>query len=273
VSWWGKLVGGAFGFMLGGPLGALFGAAVGHGFDRGLMHEDADAGSGAGGAARDQERVQAAFFTATFSVLGHLAKVDGRVHEEEIALAREVMRQMALSPAQERAARALFAQGKRADFDLGAVLGQLRRECGRRHALLQMFLEIQLHAAYADGALHAAETRALGGIARDLGFSAAELAHLEALVKAQRRHQGGGAERTRRPANALAEAYKVLGVSATAGDEEVKRAYRRLMNQHHPDKLVAKGLPEEMMRVATARTQEIKIAYETVKAARVAGRT
>jgi DnaJ like chaperone protein len=60
----------------------------------------------------------------------------------------------------------------------------------------------------------------------------------------------------------------VLGVAAGATDAEVKTAYRRLMNQHHPDKLVAKGLPEEMVALATEKTQEIKAAYDTVKAAR-----
>lgn len=271
MSWWGKLVGGTFGFMLGGPLGALFGAAVGHGFDRGLAQ---DARLTQRVDASGQEHVQAAFFTATFSVLGHVTKVDGRVSEDEIAMAREVMRQMALTAAQERVARALFAQGKAAGFDLEAVLGQLRQECGRKHALLQMFLEIQIHGAYADGALHAREAGVLRHIAARLGFTPADFARLEALVRAQHQHGHAGARRSRgvRPEVALREAYAVLGVGADASDADLKRAYRRLMSQHHPDKLLSKGLPEEMMKVATARTQEIKTAYETVKAARASSR-
>ena len=111
MAWWGKVVGGAFGFMLGGPLGAAFGAAIGHNFDKGVAREHSATGSGASG----QERIQAAFFTATFSVMGHIAKADGRVTEDEIALARAVMRDMALNTAQTRVAGELFNQGKKAE--------------------------------------------------------------------------------------------------------------------------------------------------------------
>ena len=95
MTWWGKLFGGAFGFMLGGPLGALIGAALGHSFDKGLSSLPTDE---AGFAPGDRERVQTAFFTATFSVMGHVAKVDGRVSENEIALAQSVMAEMSLGP-------------------------------------------------------------------------------------------------------------------------------------------------------------------------------
>jgi DnaJ like chaperone protein len=270
VSWWGKVVGGAFGFMLGGPLGALFGAAVGHQFDRGLKSAGPQADFDAG---PERERIQAAFFTATFSVMGRLAKADGRVNEEEIALARAVMRQLTLDPTQERVARELFGRGKQPGFDLEGVLTQLRHECRHRHTLLQMFLEIQLHAAYADGALHRHEAALLQHIAARLGFSHAQFAQLEAFVRAERHFAGATGGDRRRPAQpprcrTLEDAYAILGVSAGASDAEVKKAYRRLMNQHHPDKLVSKGLPEEMIRVATERTQEIKRAYETIRETR-----
>jgi len=266
VSWWGKLLGGAFGFMLAGPLGALIGAAFGHNFDKGMK-------SGPGGGRFEpgaQERVQTAFFTAVFSVMGHLAKADGRVSEDEIRLAREVMARMNLNEDMRRAAIELFNQGKAADFPLDEVVGQFRAECRRRRHLMQMFLEILLHAAYADGTLHAQERRILEHIRERLGFSAAEFSHLEALVR-NARHFAGGSYGEREPVSpqqALREAYEVLGVPAGAGDAEIKKAYRRLMNQHHPDKLVSKGLPEEMIKLATEKTQEIKQAYETIKASR-----
>ncbi len=260
MAWWGKILGGTFGFLFGGPLGALLGAAAGHGFDRGMAQ---DHGGGA-----DHERTQAAFFTATFAVMGHLAKADGRVSEDEIALANAVMQDMALTTEQRRVARSLFQQGKQAGFDLDGVLDQLRRECHRRRTLLQMFLEIQLHAAYADGSLHPRESELLRHIAGRLGFPGHELARLEALVRAARAGARGGPGAPAQAGPSLADAYAMLGVEPGATDAEVKRAYRRLMSQHHPDKLVAKGLPEEMTRVATARTQEIKAAYEAIKAAR-----
>lgn len=266
MSWWGKLVGGAFGFMLGGPLGALFGAAIGHQFDRGL--------EGAGlerlGAPGGQERVQAAFFTSLFSVMGALAKADGRVSEDEIAMARSVMQQMALDEAQKRVAIDLFNAGKQPDFDLDAVVAQFRQESRRRTNLQRMFLEILLHAAWADGTLHPDEDRLLRRVADGLGFPSAVYERLAAMVRAQREFFAGGAEGPEAAprADRLREAYALLGVDESASDAEIKKAYRRLMNQHHPDKLVAKGLPEEMIKMATEKTQEIKAAYELIRKAR-----
>lgn len=270
MSWWGTVLGGTFGFLVGGPLGALLGAALGRHFDTGLDGM-ADFQPQAG----NQERVQTAFFTATFAVMGHIAKADGQVSRDEIRLAEAVMTRMQLNSDMRKTAIELFNQGKADSFDLDAVLEQFRVECHRRRHLLQMFVEIQLHASYADGRLHAAESQVLRHICQRLGISNIEFAQLEALVKHAQTFgagtQGGawqGATTAAARQDRLTEAYQLLGVSAEASDAEIKTAYRRLMNQHHPDKLVAKGLPEEMVALATEKTQEIKAAYETIKSAR-----
>jgi DnaJ like chaperone protein len=265
VSWWGKLVGGAFGFMLGGPLGAVLGAALGHNFDKGMkaMPEFGSVGAG------DRERVQMAFFTATFSVMGHLAKADGKVSKDEIRLAETVMDEMNLSPDMRRAAINLFNEGKAAGFPLDEVLAQFRRECHGRTTLIRMFMEIQVQAAYADGCMDTAEARLLAKVCERLGFPAAALAEIERMIRAERGFGGGGRRATAdtgRPS--LKQAYDLLGVKADASDAEVKRAYRRLLSQHHPDKLVSKGLPEEMMKIAAQKTHEIRQAYEAIREAR-----
>ena len=267
MSWWGKLLGGTFGYMLGGPLGALLGAALGHQFDRGLQYSQFADAFGASG---NRERIQTAFFTSLFSVMGHVAKADGRVSEDEIAMARSVMQQMALTEQQVAVAIDLFNQGKQADFDLDKVLEQFRQECHRRRTLLQMFLEILIHAAYADGMMHPKEQSLLLQISARLGFSAQEFQQLDAIVRGQRTFHGagGGYEAAAAGKDVLQEAYAVLGVTEQASDTEIKKAYRRLMNQHHPDKLVAKGLPEEMIKIATEKTQEIKAAYDVIRKAR-----
>ncbi len=267
MAWWGKVLGGAFGFMLGGPLGALLGATLGHGFDRGLKELDEH-----GPALGNTERVQTAFFTATFSVMGHMAKIDGRVTEDEITTARSIMAQMQLTDAQRETAIRLFREGKSARFDVDAVLEQFRQECFRRRNLIQMFLEIQIATALSDGAISSAERQALRLMCDRLGFPESRLEQLVALAIAFQSGRFGhrnGAERTAPAAQvSLSADYALLGVDENASQAEVKKAYRRLMAQHHPDKLVAKGLPEEMIRLATERTQEIKAAYERVKAAR-----
>jgi DnaJ like chaperone protein len=261
MSWWGKLIGGAFGYMLGGPLGALLGAALGNKFDQGFKGVMLDESLGSG----DTERVQTAFFTATFSIMGHLAKADGRVSEDEIALARHIMAQMSLDAAQRKIAIKLFAEGKQDDFPLDEVLEQFRRECHRRRNLIQMFVEVLIATAMADGKLDSAEKKLLLHIGGQLGFSRQQFEQLIAMVQAQQQYAGGEAVK-RGPS--LKDAYAVLGVEKGVSDAEVKKAYRRLMNQHHPDKLVSKGLPEEMMVLAKEKSQEIRAAYDQIKAAR-----
>ncbi len=263
MGWWGKAIGGTFGFMLGGPLGALIGASVGHQFDSGLRGMEAGRSSPG-----DQERTQAAFFTATFSVMGHLAKADGKVTRDELELARSVMGRMQLSAELRHAAERLFSEGKSTEFPLDEVLEQFRRECHRRKNLVRMFVEIQLHSAYADGVVHPAERRILEHICSVLRISSFEFRGLEALVRAGQRMGGGGADASAAGKLSLQDAYDILNVSSKASDAEVKRAYRRLMSRHHPDKLVAKGLPEEMMKIATEKTQEIRAAYERIREAR-----
>ncbi len=262
MSWWGKVIGGAFGFLLGGPLGALLGAAVGHGFDRGLRIQDAlESGS-------ETEQVQTAFFTATFSVMGHIAKADGRVSEDEIRAAQALMAHMRLDEHQRQVAIQLFHSGKAPDFPLDAVLDQYLSVCGRRRNVMRMFLEILVGAAMADGVLHDAERQVMEHVRARLGFRADELEQIIVMASAAS-HFRGRARSTPPPrGNLLAEAYEVLGVDPSADDADVKRAYRRLMSQHHPDKLVSRGLPEEMMQIAKEKTQEIKAAYETIRTAR-----
>ncbi|MDH5190545.1 MAG: co-chaperone DjlA [Gammaproteobacteria bacterium] len=259
MSWWGKMIGGAFGFMLGGPLGALLGAALGHNFDKGLNSFEM---LGVG----DQERVQTAFFTATFSIMGHIAKADGRVTPDEIQMAKNIFNHLQLNDEQRKAAIALFNEGKQADFPFDDVLEQFRNECHRRTSLFRMFVEIQLNAAYADGQMHKEERKVINKIANKLGISKFVLQQLEALIQAQTRHQTGSAPV--RSSSSLKEAYEILGVTPEDDKAKITRAYRKLMNQHHPDKLVSKGLPEEMMKLAAEKTHEIRTAYETIKKAR-----
>jgi len=259
MSWWGKLFGGTFGFMLGGPLGALIGAAIGHSLDS-RVQDINDEQQGAFG----RERIQMAFFTATFSVMGHLAKADGQVTSDEIRLAQMVMQQMQLNGRLRKLAQRLFNEGKATDFPLDDVLDQLKRECRHRQTLLRMFLEIQMQAALADGVVHAAERKLLLHVATRIGFSVAEFEQLEAMMHAAGRYQSGGGSAPTSKAQ-LNSAYALLNVGEDASDAEIKKAYRRLMSQHHPDKLVAKGLPEEMMKMAAEKTHQIRQAYELIR--------
>lgn len=261
MGWWGTAIGGAFGFMIGGPLGAIIGASFGHNFDKGMT------GLGSGFQAGDQQRVQTVFFSTTFAVMGYISKADGHVSAAEIKLAEQIMARMQLDAAMREAARKLFAEGKKDDFQLDEVVGQFRKECHRRQTLIQMFIEIQIEAALADGSLDAAENAILERICQILRLPLATYHQLVQMLQAgQHYHQGGARAAASGPS--LSDAYALLGMQASNTDAEIKKAYRRLMAQHHPDKLVSKGLPEEMIKIATEKTQDIRKAYEVVKAAR-----
>jgi len=228
----------------------MIGAALGGNFDRGIkMGGQFDMG--------DQSAYRRPFFTTTFSVMGHVAKADGHVSASEIAAARNIMAQMQLSAAQRKAAVQFFDQGKVADFPLQELLHQFKKECRGRRNLIQMFVEIQIATALADGKVDANEKRILYTIGEILGFARDQIDHLFNMANAQ--HASSNDSLT------LTQAYKVLGIDKNSTSAEVKKAYRRLMNQHHPDKLVSKGLPDEMIQLATEKTQEIRKAYDLIK--------
>lgn len=262
---WGKVLGFLFGFMLSKNLfGALLGLWLGHLFDRGRGFDFDGITQGE----EDDISRQAAFFYTTFSVMGHVAKAKGQVTNHEIAFASAYMNKLGLNNEMRQQAQDAFREGKMAGFPLKDRLRKFKRICGNRHDLLLMFLEIQIQVAFSDGELDAQEREVLHTIAKLLGYSARQLDNLLEMIIAgaafhqqsgHSSHQGGsGVSR----ASQIDSAYKVLGVSKDSSKAEVKKAYRKLMSQHHPDKLIAKGLPPEMMESAKEKTQEIQAAYD-----------
>jgi DnaJ like chaperone protein len=231
---------------------------LGHQYDRSV--EDDAGGPGEG----DPRVVSAVFFRSTFAAMGCIAKADGRVSEREIRAARGVMQHLRLSEEQVQAAIRFFTEGKAADFELERTIRELRSVCGRRQDLLRYFMEIQLSAALDGSDLLGPARTIVQNMARWLGISGFELAHLEALLRLQRGQRPATAQRR----DSVAEAYEVLQVTATVSDDEVVKAYRRQMSRNHPDKLVANGLPESMQELAKQKTQRIREAYETLRAHR-----
>ncbi len=265
MSLLGALIGGTLGFTLGGPLGALLGASLGSSLGNAAQAQaraQPRRGRGAPPRQDPNEVRRVTFFVATFGVMGHIAKADGRVSEEEAELARAVMRGLGLDAEDRRLANDLFNQGKSPNFDLNAALRQFKRTIGQRRNLARAFMEIQLKAAWADGRVHPAERRILDHVADYLGFSRSEVAQMERLAAAAFQPAGPS------PEEKLAGAYDALGVGRDASDSELRDAYRRLMRQHHPDRLAAQGLPEAMKEEATRRTQEIQEAWRIVRDAR-----
>ncbi|MBN1239837.1 MAG: co-chaperone DjlA [Gammaproteobacteria bacterium] len=258
MQWVGKAVGGILGFAAAGPVGSVLGLIVGHQFDQGAGPRVQPGPAPDGEAARF-------FFQATFEIMGRIAKADGRVSEAEIRAARRIMHTMELSPEQVTAAINHFTAGKSEDYPLAERLEELKKRLSGRRDLARAFVEIQMQAAIGAGEIERTKRRLLWRVASALGVGRVELAQIEALIRAQRLRSRGKEQET---GPSLGAAYRVLGVTEAASDREVKTAYRRLMNQHHPDKLVARGLPESMVTLAEQKTHEIRAAYEQIKSHR-----
>ncbi len=257
----GKLIGGLVGLSVGGVPGLIIGIAVGHMFDRGLKRALQF------GSAENLEQVKTSFFETTFLLSGYLAKSDGRVSREEIEHTEQVIAQMGLGADQRRRAIDLFHQGAAADFQVGPAVADFLRVCGPRRQLQQTLLLFLISLALADGQLAPGEQNALTQVGSAMGISAAQIEQLLRMVRAQQHFQGGHTAGTTTRSD-LEDAYTALGVSEDISDRELKRAYRKLMSANHPDKLIAKGVPEDMIRLATERAQEIQAAYELVKRSR-----
>lgn len=262
MSWNGKIIGAAIGYWVGGPVGAALGLLVGHQFDIGDDRRD---GAGAAGAARIQEL----YFPAVFRVMGHVAKADGRVTQQEIAAARAVMAALRLNPQQVQQAIGYFGEGKQPEFSLDAALADLRPLLRAFPQLAQFFMEIQLQAALAGNGLSARPRARLLRAANFLGLTSDDFSRLEQLMRWRMGGEPAAAGvGTQGQTDRLRQAYTLLEVAAGASDEQVVKAYRRQMSRNHPDKLQANGLPESMLERAKERTQQIQAAYELIRAAR-----
>jgi DnaJ like chaperone protein len=260
MKWTGKVVGGVIGLMAGGPVGAALGALVGHQFDSAVDEGDRLSGPGV-----PPQQTAEQFFLSTFRVMGHVAKSDGRITEQEIAAARGVMNALRLDAMQVAAAINEFTRGKQSDFKVMEELARLREACEGRPDLLRIFVEIQVRAALAGNNMEGPVRKYLDRVATSVGVSTFELRQIEAVLRIQR---GGFSREQRTSANApqqLELAYKVLEVEATATNDAVVKAYRRALSRHHPDKLKANGLPESMIEHAKERTQQIIEAWELIK--------
>ena len=239
---WGKIIGGAAGYALGGPIGALVGAMAGHAVDelRGNRLTVAD----------DEAKRQVAFTVGVIALAAKLAKVDGRVVREEIAAFKQVFQ----IPTEELAnVGRLFDLARRDASGFEVYAGQLAKLFAREPEVLEELLDGLFHIARADGDAGPAELAYLEAVAKIFGLDEAAWMRLKATNVSV---AGGG------------DPYAVLGLTRSASDEALKQRYRALVREHHPDRLMAEGLPPEFVRLATEKLAAINSAYDAIKAAR-----
>jgi DnaJ like chaperone protein len=250
-------IGAIIGLFAGGLIGLLVGSLIGY---------------VAGQVARrlligGLQIAQTALVESVFSVMGAVCKADNVVTRDEIQAVEQIFGMLRLNTEQRELAKKAFAKGKQPDFDLDAAVDKFASISRGRAPLIQLFLQLQVMAVAADGRVHKAEHEMLVRIAGRLGLSEQDVAQLESLLRAATSGRAGGAPGVP-PQDRLADAYKALGLSPEASPAEIKRAYRKLISENHPDKLAARGLPESMRPVAEERSRELNAAYDLIKSAR-----
>lgn len=257
----GKIIGGTLGFAMGGPLGAIAGAALGHAFvdsadgDSNLVQQEPDAQR-----PTLEETAEFTFFVAAFSMLAKLVKADGRITREEIAAIEHFMSvDLNLTPRSRQVAMNIFNAALEAPQSFEAFAAQFHDQFRHQPQLLDLMLDILLRVSVADGAMGRHEDGLVQGAARIFGFSDSRYADLR-----RRYLRTPGTEQNAE----LSRHYAVLNCRAEDSDEEVKRNYRKLVQDFHPDKIAAKGLPEEFTKFAQEKFQQIQQAYEAVKKVR-----
>ena len=263
MRWWGKLTGAFLGYLISGPVGALIGILVGNFFDHKLgehfsrphwyYH------------AEKRKKIQKIFFEATFSILGLVAKADGRVSENEIAMAKTLMKEFGLNHSQKKMAIAYFNAGKNPSFNLHQMMVKLKEVLIDNPDLIKLFIDIQYRAAKVDG-FSGDKQNVLNTI-----LAIMDLASLHHQYRFYEDFSGSSNQKSeqkqkssKQRLSTLDHAYAILNVSPASSKSELKRAYRQLMSKNHPDKLISQGLPEQMIKIANEKTQAISKAYDLI---------
>lgn len=260
--WLGKFIFGVLGFALGGLFGGMLGILIGHLIDKRIILAIHQLNP------QKQQEVEQVFFATVFSLLGKLAKADGRISEQEIQHAEQLMASMGLTAEHRLEAIRLFKQGAQTDFSVRETIATFNAVCGNRLNLRQMLLNYLVSQAIADKVLAPAEEAVLREIAELLGVPAMFLSRFIEMIKAQTQfrqtHGHGYQQRATVTDNELQTAYRALGVTPDDTNADIKKAYRKLMSENHPDKLMGQGVPEDMVKLATERSQEIQTAYDII---------
>ncbi len=253
-----KLIGALLGFYFLGFFGAFIGYLLGSFIDRYQAY-------GIGGVnPLSQSQRQSVFLETVFISMGKLAKADGHISQDEIDHVEQFIQKLGMSAEHRQQAIALFKQGADANFNIEPNLNKFIAICGNTNDLKQMLLVYLIVMALSDGHIHSDEEIMLKDIARHFGYDQTAFKRVLDMVLNQSHFAGGQTS----SATSLEDAYKALGVSKENSDQEIKRAYRKLMSQYHPDKLMGQGVPEDMIAVATEQAKEIQIAYNLITTSR-----
>lgn len=247
MSWLSGIIGGGIGAMIAGPFGAIIGAAIGST----VGGRQTTGGSRIGFS--DEQRRQAIFFTAAFSMVGKLAKADGRVCENEIEAIQRISREALGLDAQTRQyAINVFNQAKDSDASFADFAGEFGNLFWQDPQLCSFMMSFLFQVAMADGSLHPSEEQMLQSAKQAFRL------HDSVYQSLYNRYVGGAPT----PSASLRQHFEILGLSEDASTGEIKKAYRRKAAEFHPDKIEGQGLPPEFIKFANDKLAEINASYD-----------
>ncbi|MFA6010424.1 MAG: TerB family tellurite resistance protein [Desulfobacteraceae bacterium] len=245
MSWLGKVIGGAIGFALGGPIGAVAGAVFGHSFDQ----DDHDTYSEERLRLSNNEKAQMTFFVAAFSMLAKMATADGKICNKELDAVEQFMkRDLQLNSESRKAAMSIFRTAVDSDATFEGFASQFYDQFRTQPRFLEILLDVLIRVSSADGSVCDEEEQLL--------LSAVRIFHYrtEDYLKLKSRY-----------IDRSDTFHAILGCDRQDSDEFVKKQYRKLVTEYHPDKIASKGLPDEFSKFAADKFREIQEAYEMVK--------
>ena len=237
MSIWGKIIGATTGFAVGGPIGALVGGLAGHALDRRGIR-----GDGSGGDATKQ----IAFTIGVIALGAKMAKADGQVTADEVQAFKEVFR---IPPEEMKNVARVFDLARKDARGYEVYAQQIAGLFKESPRVLEDLVDGLFHIAKADNIMHPAELEYLVKVSSIFGFDANDFARIKES------HLGPD----------QADPYQVLGVARDATDVDIKRVYRQLVRENHPDALIAQGVPEEFVQVANDKLAAINVAYDQIE--------
>ena len=257
----GTLIGGGLGFMMGGPLGAIIGGAIGSNFGEGAgrarVHPGARVnGQGFGGGTYRTSPMEAqqTFMIAMISLAAKVAKADGSVTPAEVRSFDKLLQdQLGMASDERRVAAKIFNEARDSHIPAEEFARQIRQLLGHQPARMRDLISLLMSIAMADGHFHEAEERLIKSIAREMGLTDRDYEEAAAMFS---------------PRVSLGASYTVLGVTMGATDNEVKKAYRQLAREYHPDVVANKGMGEDFQKFAAEKMRSVNAAYDSVKEAR-----
>ena len=249
MGWFGKLTLGSLGMFLGGPIGAIAGAALGHHLiDKKQGISTSPYGTQQESRLEYAEQTQAAYFVSLFSMLGKIAKIDGVITKDEIAIVQKFINGLQIHDTEKHFAKQIFNEAKDSQYSLEDFAFQLYQATRNHPTILLSFLDLLFRVVAADGTFHPAEESALKDVARIFGISEGQYNNLKTSYF-----------------DDLDKFYGILNCRPESSNEEIKSNYKKLVKDFHPDTIVSKGLPEEFTDFAAKRFREIHEAYEHIR--------